>query len=544
MLLSAISVPVYAEGASRDSASEKAAFLSALNANGYAEVGGYKVKKIKDNVYCMDEATKSLPGGAKDADGNMNNPSSIYFVESDNDVLVVDLGNPAAGEKETDVKIIFEAMTGSKNVTIAITHGHGDHTGLGRSEAVFENVKVDAVYMGAEDIASAVDALKQFSDKGRIHALNDGDSFTVGKDTYLVDVVPAHTDGSLMIQDKKHNTLFTGDTFGSGALWLFWKTNNGNPIAALSAGVKKAQELLNGMDANPSILAGHRWQQFWDQNPQRPGEMTIQYFNDMQQVITGLADGTTVRSDYSSVWKGSIELSSNGAKAKIDTLPSLVDTYLNQRNAMKKAYVYSASDKLSITSENATAPATFVIYPNGYLSDADAKKYLDDTGITDIVDRSASTAYIARPANGKSFTAEDVAGFKAIVGKITVCDNFKLVGIGNDASFINQNLTKYMNFVSGLALIGGNKGEVPVTCVPAYVSGADAASYISANKAEQTSIDGTMTTFVNPGNRFALVVTNSAGEDAVNGFKNAWKTVLNKFGRIGNYTDADKVGTW
>lgn len=240
MLLSAISVPVYAEGASRDSASEKAAFLSALNANGYAEVGGYKVEKIKDNVYCMDEATKSLPGGAKDADGNMNNPSSIYFVESDNDVLVVDLGNPAAGEKETDAKIIFEAMTGSKNVTIAITHGHGDHAGLGRSEAVFANVKVDAVYMGAEDIASVADAMKQFSDKGRIHALNDGDSFTVGKDTYLADVVPAHTDESLMIQDKKHNTLFTGDTFGSGAIWLFWKTNNGNPIAALSAGVKKS----------------------------------------------------------------------------------------------------------------------------------------------------------------------------------------------------------------------------------------------------------------------------------------------------------------
>ena len=101
--------------------------------------------------------------------------------------------------------------------------------------------------------------------------------------------------------------------------------NGGNPIAALNDGISKAQTALKKM-TSPSILAGHRWQQFWDQNDERPGEMSIQYFNDMAQVIKGLSDGTTVSKPYSAGAVTGIELSSNGAKAKIDTTQEYVDT--------------------------------------------------------------------------------------------------------------------------------------------------------------------------------------------------------------------------
>ena len=225
----------------------------------------------------------------------------------------------------------------------------------------------------------------------------------------------------LAIQDKTHSVLFAGDTFGSGFIWLFWDTNNGNPIKALSAGITKAQALLNEMttpESKPTILAGHRWQQFWDQNPQRPGEMSIQYFNDMQQVITGLTNGSTVSKDYSAGNFSGIELSSNGAKAKIDTMQKYVDTYLDQLNAMSQAYVYNASAKLSIDTVNNTAMPTFIIYPDGYISDEDAKKLLDDSGLTTIIDDHAAVAYVARPTDGKTFTANDLDGFKTIVKKI------------------------------------------------------------------------------------------------------------------------------
>ena len=90
-----------------------------------------------------------------------------------------------------------------------------------------------------------------------------------------------------MITDTTHGALFTGDTFGSGFIWALFETNGGNPIAALNEGCALARTILN---ENPSlsILAGHRWQQFWEDNAQRPNEMSIQYFNDMAQSMLKL----------------------------------------------------------------------------------------------------------------------------------------------------------------------------------------------------------------------------------------------------------------
>ena len=521
-------------------------FWDELNKEGYVELGKYKVEKIKDNVYHMDESTKELPGGATDSEGNMNNPSSIYFVERDDSVLMVDLGNPA-GDSKWDAKTIVDYMVGEKTLSIVLTHSHGDHTGLGQSSEVFADVTVDKVYIGSPDKDTASSALTQFTDK--IEVLNDNSTFTVSDTTYTVNIVNAHTEGSLMIEDLKDEVLFTGDTFGSGFVWLFWDTNNANPIAALKAGVSEAQTSLKKM-TSPTILAGHRWQQFWEDNTQRPGEMSIQYFNDMSQVITGLSDGTTVSTDYTAGTFTGIELSSNGAKAKIDTTQAYVDTYLNELNKMDEAYVYSATNKLGIETVNNTAAATIVVYPNGKLTDEEAKKYLDDTGLTEYANTHASTVYVARPS-GDEFTEEDVDGFKKIVGKITVSENFKLVGIGNGATFINENLSQYMNFVSGLALINPETTSTRATntlsaSVPTYVSGdtSVANAYLKANNAEKTSSEGTVTTYVNPDSKYEIVVTDSSTKSDVDAYKAAWDSVLCKFGRIGNYIEGDGVGTW
>ena len=78
--------------------------------------------------------------------------------------------------------------------------------------------------------------------------------------------------------------------------------------------------------------------------------MSIQYFNDMAQVISGLLDGTTISNSYTAAsWApDAVELSSNGAKAKIDTLPKYIEAYKKAVNQMQEAYVYSGSDQLSI----------------------------------------------------------------------------------------------------------------------------------------------------------------------------------------------------
>jgi len=523
-------------------------FLADLADDGYAELGKYKVEKIKENIYHWDEGTKALPGGATDAEGNFNNPSSMYFVLGEDGVVLVDLGNGAAAgsEDEANAKAIVESMVGNKPLTILITHSHGDHTGFGRSTAVFENINVEAVYVSEPDYELASEALQQFDDKDIVKTVNHGDTVKIYGASYDFYIVGAHTEGSLMIKDATHGALYTGDTFGSGYVWALWGTNSGNPLAALNEGCALARTIMNEIPG-ASILAGHRWQQFDESNPQRPNEMSIQYFNDMAQVISGLLDGTTISSPYDIVaWApDAIELSSNGAKAKIDTLPEYVDAYKAAVNAMDEAYVYSGSDKLSIDSVNATAAATFVVYPDGHLTDEEALQYITDSGIKDIVDRSASKVYVARPENGVSFTADDVAGFETIVKKIAVTANFNLIGIGNGATFINQNLTSYMNFVSGLALINPEEGAEVKASVPTYLVTDNQAvidSYVKANSAEKVSKGY----YENPESHYEIVVVNSdTSVSAVEATKDAWENVLEKFGKLGNYSEVYKeTATW
>ena len=130
---------------------------------------------------------------------------------------------------------------------------------------------------------------------------------------------------------------------------------------------------------------------------------------------------------------------------------------------------------------------------------------------------------------------DDVEGFKKIVRKIVVSSNVKLVGIGNGATFINENLSQYMNFVSGLALINpeGTTGKLSAS-VPTYVSGNTniAKAYIEADHAAKINTDGSVATYQNPDSRFEIVVADSSSKNAVDGYKAAWETVLCKYGRI------------
>lgn len=518
-------------------------FLKDLLEDGYAELGRYKVEKIKDNVYHWDEGTKDLPGGATDSSGNMNNPSSMYFVLDEEGTILVDLGNGSKVEEDiANAKTIIQSLTVNNHLSVILTHSHPDHVGWGYTN-VFEGLTVDALYVSEPDYEASKDAIKQFTNVVKV---NDGETVEIYGNKYDFNVVNAHTPGSLMITDKAHEAFYIGDTFGSGAVWLFWDMNEGNPIAALSDGCAKARKILNETPTL-SILAGHRWQQFWDANEQRPNEMSIQYFNDMAQVINGLLDGTTITSDYSVKTFGddAIELSSNGAKAKIDTLPKYVEAYKASVNEMAEAYVYSASDKLSIDSVNATAAAKFVVYPDGYLTDEEALKYITDSGIKEVVDRSASKVYVARPKDGRTFTESDVEGFKTIVNKIVVTSNFKLIGIGNGATFINQNLTGYMNFVSGLALVNPEEGKEVKVSVPTYLVTDQKEvvdTYVKANNAILTTDNH----YQNPESHYEIVVVNNDTTlDAVTATKEAWSEVLEKFGRIGNYSEVYKeIATW
>ena len=56
---------------------------------------------------------------------------------------------------------------------------------------------------------------------------------------------------------------------------------------------------------------------------------------------------------------------------------------------MSEAYVYSGSDKLSIESVNAAAAATFVVYPDGNLTDEEFQLFAE----SETLDRELKKAY-------------------------------------------------------------------------------------------------------------------------------------------------------
>lgn len=136
----------------RDLENEKSLLIEDLK-DGYGEVGKYKIEEITDGVYHMDEGTKALPGGANDENGNMNNPSSIYFVDEGDSVLIVDGGNPVWNNEilSQDAQIIVEAICQEKKVDVVFTHGHYDHLGLQWSNSIMENINLNNIYIEERD---------------------------------------------------------------------------------------------------------------------------------------------------------------------------------------------------------------------------------------------------------------------------------------------------------------------------------------------------------------------------------------------------------
>ena len=530
-------------------------FLADLEDDGYAELDAWKVEAIagKDNVYHMDESTTALPGGAYDEDGNMNNPSSIYFVISDDEVLIVDGGNPmeVGSTKEAAAKTIVDALTAGKETSIAFTHNHGDHMGLAYNEAVLADVNVKTVYVNTADDSDYLGAaIEKYN---RVHVGEGEDEvheFTVGGRTYEAVDIHAHTAGSMAYVDVENEIVFTGDSIGSGFVWIFWQEGT-NPLGTLSDGITKLQGYVGQM-TSPKILCGHRWQQFWENNEQRPGEMTIQYLNDMAAVLTGLTNGSTLKSEYTSYGTDSLELSANGCKAKIDTTPALIQEYLdgvNSYNGATDVWVFSAADTLSIETVNAVNAAKFLIFPDTVVSKEEAQQLIDDMGISDIIAQSASMAVVMSPRADNSYDENDVEiAMDIIANKIGATTNLNLIGIGNGATFINEYMSQKDWGVAGIMTYGGEAGQTPAYSVPAYVSNSDdavAADYIKANNAVQTSTEGTITIYANPDNAFEEVAVNSAEEDVNAAFQNAWKYILSKYGRIGNIVvEGASVGTW
>lgn len=98
-------------------------------------------------------------------------------------------------------------------IDVFLSHGHTDHVGISLQE--FSSAGCN-IYMDCRDLS----ILPDYVNPKWLTPLHNGQIFSLGDRTLKVLSCPGHTAGSAAFLDREHELLFSGDTLGSGRIWL------------------------------------------------------------------------------------------------------------------------------------------------------------------------------------------------------------------------------------------------------------------------------------------------------------------------------------
>lgn len=127
--------------------------------------------------------------------------ATMYLIEGTERALLVDTGTEYDGLDDLIGKLT------DKPYDVVLTHNHIDHAGSIKD--------FDSVWMHPADTA-----VRQPDWTGTFRWLEDGQTFDLGEREIEVRHMPGHTPGSVVLLDRKGRACYTGDAFGSGAVWL------------------------------------------------------------------------------------------------------------------------------------------------------------------------------------------------------------------------------------------------------------------------------------------------------------------------------------
>jgi glyoxylase-like metal-dependent hydrolase (beta-lactamase superfamily II) len=198
--------------------------------------------------------------------------STAYLIEGDKDALVIDACSGQEG-----FRAIIQQLIGAKPVTLALTHGHGDHTGGMKEFPAVVVHKADAGMLPA-----AVTAERRFMDEGTI--------FDLGGKRIEVIAIPGHSPGSVAFLDRAGRYIMTGDGIGSTSVWMQISTL---PLTTYLATVKKLEAMKGGFD---TLYVGHA--------EQEKVKLTLQYITDMRIVTEKVLDGSAETSAFAMGGRG------------------------------------------------------------------------------------------------------------------------------------------------------------------------------------------------------------------------------------------------
>jgi glyoxylase-like metal-dependent hydrolase (beta-lactamase superfamily II)/poly(3-hydroxybutyrate) depolymerase len=200
---------------------------------------------------------------------------NIWVIDGGDQAAVIDTGMGGFGQADL-YEYIRDNVLSNKDATIDvfITHQHGDHT-LGLP-SIIASGKLGNIYIGAQDVEGVESTMSSFGYdiSEYVQAVAEGDVITVGDQSFEILDTPAHTVGSLCI--FWDDAVFTGDSIGSGYLWMF---------SYVDEVIPSAQHLVDEMEARGinKIYTGHfeNYETF-----------TVDYAKDILACAQGICDGT------------------------------------------------------------------------------------------------------------------------------------------------------------------------------------------------------------------------------------------------------------
>lgn len=323
-------------------------FLATLRKDGYAEVGRYAVTQLKANLYHIDEWTQKNP---------LFGASSMYVFVDGGEALLVDAGNPSGANKQNITDILY-ALTNGKQLQVILTHGHGDHTGILRENVVpLENLK--AVYCPEKDyvasgVVSAKTALAYYAQADKLTLVKGGDTLTVGAYKFDIYDFNGHTDGSIGLVQPNLEMAFTGDSMGSGFVWMLFN-DVPEALKRYDDGLKALSAVTQNM-TNIRFYPGHRWQQvLWPTTDD--GEIGWAYVDNMIRILAAIRDASATFAPYNS-GRGQKEwavTAPSAGKAAIDVSQYVLDQYFQQYGTLKPT---ASGPESALMNETFTLTAT------------------------------------------------------------------------------------------------------------------------------------------------------------------------------------------
>ena len=192
--------------------------------------------------------------------------STAYLIEGSKEALLIDACTGQEGFKE-----IVTTLTGNKPFKLALTHGHGDHSG---GIKYFPEVYVHKADTGL--LPKGINTVRHYIDEGYI--------FDLGDQKIEVISIPGHTPGSVAFFNKAARYMMTGDGIGSTSVWAHISKD---PLTVYLATCKKVEAMKSGID---EIYVGH--------HEQEKIKLTTQYITDMRIVTEKVLAGTIETKAY------------------------------------------------------------------------------------------------------------------------------------------------------------------------------------------------------------------------------------------------------